>query len=210
MARETKQAVKTELIRVAKLMEAEGMGNSYEGNLSIKDDGLVYITPSGKRKASLTEDMIAVIDENGVQIDGCCKPSSELSMHIEAYNARPDAGAVIHAHAPHLMAFAMCRKPIDFHCSHELLCIFKEIPVAKYGRAGTDQIVADAKELLKKRDMVLLANHGSLQVAKDLETALARLEAAEGMARVFILASSIGTPVDIPDEEVEYWYNKIL
>jgi len=203
-----KNEIKEEIAKYAHMMEAEGFGNSYEGNISIKDGDLVYISPSQTRKSTLQPEQVAVVDFNtGEQIDGPLKYSSELPMHLASYKARPDAGAVIHSHSMYLMAFAMCHKDIDFKISHELLGLFKKIPCAAYGRAGTDDIYKDAVVLLKQYDCVLLANHGSLLVAKNMDTAFARLESAESMARIFTIVNQIGTPVDLPEKEIEFFTN---
>jgi len=205
----TNQKMKEALVKYAHMMEAGGFGNSYEGNISARDGDLVYISPSRTRKATLTADKVAVVDMDGNQVDGPIKPSTELAMHLACYKTRPDAQAVIHSHSLYLNAYAMCHKDIDYPISHEFLALFKKIPCAAYGRAGTDAIYADAVRLLKTYDCVLLANHGSLLVAKTLDSAFARLEAAEGLARIFTVAHQIGTPVALPPEEIEFFLKKI-
>ena len=79
MSREINYDVIREVIRVSKAMEAAQLVNTFEGNLSVMEDGLLYITPARTRKSSLTEDLICVIDENGQQIHGTKKSSSEKS-----------------------------------------------------------------------------------------------------------------------------------
>ena len=74
-----------EVLDVAKRLDAKNLVNTYEGNISAKADGLIYITPTTKNKATLTPDMIAVIDETGKQVSGNCKPTSELIMHTACY-----------------------------------------------------------------------------------------------------------------------------
>ena len=49
MSRTIDYDVIREIIRVAKAMEAAQLVNTYEGNLSIKQDGLLYITPARAR-----------------------------------------------------------------------------------------------------------------------------------------------------------------
>ena len=130
MSRTIDYDVIREIIRVAKAMEAAQLVNTYEGNLSIKQDGLLYITPARTRKSTLTEDLICVIDEEGNQIHGTKKSSSETIMHHNSYELRPDINAVIHCHSPFLTAHAMCHVPIDQKCHPEILFHFKDIPVA--------------------------------------------------------------------------------
>ena len=116
--------LKKEILYYAKLMDEKGMVNTLEGNLSILDreTGKMYITPSGTRKRFLNEDKIAVVNtENGEQIEGTVKRSSEILLHEAALKARPDCNAAAHIHAPYLTAYAYCGKdiklnvPLHFH-----------------------------------------------------------------------------------------------
>ena len=70
-----------EVMAVAKRLDEKTLVNTFEGNISAKVDGKIYITPTTKNKGLLTDDMIAVMDENGNQIHGNCKPTYELPMH---------------------------------------------------------------------------------------------------------------------------------
>ena len=88
--------IKEEIIRVAKWMYDKQMVNAFEGNISVKDGERIYVTPSGKCKGFLTEDMISVVDGNGQVIEGSYTPSSELKMHLACYSLREDITSVIH------------------------------------------------------------------------------------------------------------------
>ena len=121
-----------EIIDIGAKMEENKLVNSAEGNISIKRDGLLYITPSRHSKKTLTNDVIAVIDEDGNQIWGSMKPSSETPMHRAAYGIHEGTNAVIHCHAPYLTAYAICNMPLKFDCHPELICHLKDIPCAPY------------------------------------------------------------------------------
>ncbi len=203
MSREIDYGVIREIIRVAQAMEAAQLVNTYEGNLSVKKDGLLYITPARTRKSTLTEDVICVIDEDGNQIHGTKKSSSETIMHSTTYELRSDVTAVIHCHSPYLTAHAMCHVPIDQKCHPEILFHFKDIPVAPYGKPGTRDIIDAAAPYLANRNLVLLGNHGVLAVGSTLEKAYQRIEAAEKFAKELSIARSLGPVVNIPDSEIE-------
>jgi L-fuculose-phosphate aldolase len=192
-----------EIIRVSKKMEEMGLVNTFEGNLSIHKDNLLYITPARTRKSLLTEELIAVFDENDHQIHGTKKPSSEKIMHRGAYTVREDIKAVIHCHSPYLTAYAICNVPLDYKCHPEILFHFKDIPVAPYGQPGTNAIIDAARPYLANRNVVLLANHGVLAVGSTLEMAYTRVEAAEKFAEIISICRGIGKLIDIPQSEIE-------
>jgi L-fuculose-phosphate aldolase len=81
-------------------MDQKNLVNTYEGNLSIKRDDKILITPSGKSKASLTPEMIAVIDQTG----GSLKDAPLLLEFLlrRRHRLRHDIHATIHSHAPYL------------------------------------------------------------------------------------------------------------
>lgn len=194
--------LKQVIIEVAKTMDQKNLVNTYEGNLSIKHDGKILITPTGKSKASLTPDMIAVVDESGTQIEGKFRFSSEFRMHTAAYRLRPDARAVIHCHAPYLTSFALNNEPIETKAYPEMINLFGKIPVVPYGTPGTDEICAEMGPHITRSKVVLLANHGALAVGIDLYDAFNLTQAAESIAYILTLAHNRGHVKDLTPEQV--------
>lgn len=191
------------LIYIAKQMEESKLVNTFEGNLSVKDNGLLYITPARTRKSILEPEMIAVFDADDNQIHGIKKASSEKLMHQVAYTIRDDIKAVIHCHSPYLTAHAICHVPLNYTCHPEILFHFKDIPVAPYGQPGTTAIIDAAKPLLKNRNLVLLANHGVLALGSNLDRAFQRIEAAEKFAQIASICRTLGPMRDIPQSEID-------
>ena len=196
-----------EVIACARRLDEKGMVNGFEGNISTRHNGLIYITPTGKNKALLTEDMIAVVDEDGNQIGGNCKPTSELPMHRDAYAVRDDIAGVIHTHAPFLTAYALCNMPVETHAYPEMMGNFGRFEVAPYGRPGTDAIFEGAVPILKRRDVCLLGNHGAITVGKSLTDAMNKMEAAESIAKIMCITRVLGKPVDLSDEECAFFFS---
>jgi len=198
-----------EILEVCKRLDQRGLVNAYEGNVSIRRGGFIYITPSGKNKAFLTEEMIAVFKEDTMeQVGGIFPASSEMPLHTNAYKIRPDVHGVIHCHPTMLTAYALCNKPIETKAYPEMLGNFKKIECAPYGRPGTDEIFNVARDYIKKNDIVLLGNHGVIAVGKDVYDAMNKVEAAEAIAKVLFYAEKIGKVVDLPDSEVEMFLAK--
>ena len=193
----------TAVLTVAKRLDEKGILNAVEGNISVKCGDLVYITPSGKNKAFLTEDMVAILDMDGNQVGGSCKASSEYKLHLHAYKARPDVCGVIHAHPTYLTAYALCGKPVRSDAYPELIVVYGSIEVAAYGRPGTDDICKEVAPLLQKEDVILLQNHGALSVGKTVFDAMNALEAAEASARILTIAPQVGKVNDLSKEELD-------
>jgi len=190
-----------DILTVAKRLDAKGILNAVEGNISVRHDDLIYITPSGKNKAFLTEEMIAVLDMDGNQIGGTCKASTEYKLHLHAYKVRSDIRGMVHAHPPYLTAHALCGKPVRSNAYPELIVVYGSIDVAPYGRPGTDDIYRGIGPILQKENVLLLENHGAMAVGNTVFDAMDALEAAEASARILTIAKQVGTPKELPDEE---------
>ncbi len=202
--------LKKEVLYYAKLMDEKGLVNTLEGNLSILDreTGKMYITPSGTRKRFLNEDKIAVVNtENGEQIEGTVKKSSEILLHEAALKARPDCNAAAHIHAPYLTAYAYCGKDIKLKCSTTFSLVFEEIPCLPYGLPGTIHIADGIEDAIKDHDLILLGNHGCIAVGKTLEDAVKIIEAAEEVLKIYHLTKEIGPVRNISDSDLEELYN---
>ena len=194
---------KTELVTYARLAEQKGLVNAYEGNLSILDreEGLLYITPSGTRKLWLDEDMVAVYRaDDMVQLEGL-PGSSEVKLHKAAYDARPDVNGAFHCHAPYLTAFAYLGQDIRMDCSATFLEVgaSKTIPCLPYGRPGTHEIHKGIDEALKNGNMLLCGNHGALAVDTSLEYAFNLMEMIEHAVHIYSIAKQFGEPKSIPE-----------
>ena len=202
----TIQEAKQQIVHFSKRLYTSGMVSVYEGNISMRVGDRFVITPSRTDKFTLSEDMLIEFDADGniLNPNNGKKISSEWKMHAEAYRVRPDLDAIVHCHSPYATAYAMAHKPIIPLGNTEAIAIFKEIPMAPYGRPGTPDIAKGFKELLPKYPAVLLENHGVLTIAADLAEAYSMAEGVEKIARMELLASLLGGEKKLADEEIAF------
>lgn len=175
------------------------------GNVSVRISGTTYfaISPTGIPYEEMHAKDVVVLDMSGAVVTGKRIPSSEWRMHASAYAARPDAGAVVHTHSVFATTFACLREEIP--AVHYLVGFAgKRIPVAPYATYGSEELASHAAEALATGvNAVLLANHGLLAVGADLPAAFGVAEEIELVARIAWQARAIGTPVVLPDGEME-------
>ncbi len=191
-----------QLVMIMQRIYQGGMTTTSGGNLSIIDqNGDIWITPAGIDKGTLTRGDIICVKPDGT-IVGQHRPSSELPFHQSVYRARPDIGAVLHAHPPGLVAFSIARKlpSIDLIPTVRKAC--GELDMAVYALPGSQKLGDNiAQKFAEGKNIVLLENHGVCIGAKDLFAAFMAFETLEYSANLEIVANKVGTPIALPREK---------
>lgn len=118
------------------------------------------------------------------------EPSSDLAIHLAALAARPDVGAVAHAHLPAAMALTLGGEVPDPSALPETALFIPRLPYLPFGEPGSDELAARIAEALTAApgpvaDAVLLERHGAVTVGPDLATAIDRLELVEVLCRTW-------------------------
>ena len=195
---------KSELCEACHLLYQRGYVASNDGNLSLRlDDGRFLITPSGVSKGRITPEMLVVCDGEGRVLEGVRHPSSESPMHWAVYAARPDVGAVVHAHPAAATAFAACRRPLDVPYLTEVVSGLGPIPVAPYALPSTPEVPESILPFVADHNGVLLANHGALTWGTDLWSAFDRMEQLEHTAKIYLNIALLGDGVPLTQQQVE-------
>ncbi|MBI5522126.1 MAG: class II aldolase/adducin family protein [Desulfarculus sp.] len=191
-----------ELVRFARLAARQGYMVASDGNLSLRLDGeRLLITPSGALKARLRPSDILEVDLEGRLLAGQGQPSAELGLHLAAYQAQPQAGAVIHAHPPLATAITLAGQVLMVEALPELLYSLGKVPTVAYATPGSAELARAAAPHLAGQRAVLLARHGTLTTGPDLAGAWALTEKLEHAAGMQIAAASLGGLQTLPPQE---------
>lgn len=182
---------------------ARRMTTTSGGNLSVRGaNGDVWITPAGVDKGRLAAADIVCVSADGA-VRGPHRPSSELPFHRAVYAARPDLGAIVHAHPTGLVAFSISKQVPDTRVFRETHAICGEPAFARYALPGSatlgDRIAA---EFAAGRQSVILENHGVVVAAETLARAFERFETLEFTAQAILRAREIGAPRPLGDAEL--------
>ncbi|WP_324760769.1 class II aldolase/adducin family protein [Haloarcula montana] len=180
------------------------------GNLSARlDEDHIAISPSGVPYEEIAPSDVPVVRTDGTVVEGEIDPSTELPMHLEVYEQRPDVGGVVHTHSPYATTFASLGEAIP--ASHYLLAFTgTEVPVAEYETHATQALGDAAVEALgDSYNATLLRNHGVLTADDSLEDAYTVALMVEYCARIHHQACAIGEPEILPDEEIDRLRGKL-
>lgn len=189
MTEETK--LREEMCLLAKSLFDRGLTGGSTGNISARTpDGGLLVSPTGTSFGRLDPARLSRFDANGTLIDGD-KPTKEMPLHSAFYETRNKTGAVVHLHSCHSVAWSLMPE-VD---EDNFLPPLTPYAIMKLGKVKLlpffipgDPAMGDAvRGLAGKRSAVMLANHGPVVAAKDVESACNAIEELEDTARLAIL-----------------------
>jgi len=198
------QAERQTIVKFGQKMITSQLTTGAGGNLSIFDraSGRVAISPSGIEYFDLQPEDVVIIDLDGQVVEGRYTPSSELGFHLALYRQRPDVNAVLHTHSVYATTIACLGWEIP--AVHYLVGFSgHKVPLAPYATFGTSELADNVAASIGDYNALLLANHGLIAVGTDLGRAFNTAEEIELVARIYYQAESVGTPVILPEEEME-------
>lgn len=188
-------AVQAELIGIARAMADAGLGVGTSGNVSIRaGGGSFWITPTGMDYRQLSPADIPLVHPDG-RHEGSRRPSSEWRMHRDVYAARPEVGAILHAHPPFAVSIACARR--DLPPFHYMIARFggDTVRCAGYAVFGSQELSDAVVRALAGRTACLLANHGMLVCAREPARVLGAAIELEELCEQYWRTCQLGEPV---------------
>lgn len=160
------------------------------GNLSVRIEQDIWISPTGCRLKGLTPEVLARINENGERLNGNA-PSKEYPFHLAAYAVRPDVRAIVHLHSTYSVALSCIEKldpnePLPAITPYYFMRV-APIGIVPYIRPGSAELGKVVGEGAKAHDCILLRNHGLIALGSTMSEAVDRAEELEETARLFFL-----------------------
>ncbi len=188
---------------VARLFHAGVMSHSGHANLSTRLSPEQILLTTGGFVEGLTPGALAVVQMDGTVVEGTLDPANAeiVAMHTRVYQARPDVGAIIHTHSPHLLAFALANQPLPDR--YEALLRFGQaeaVPVAPWAPRGTERSVGAIVDLVTAHPQtlaVLLGNHGVLVLGPSPDAAVSLVVVLEEAAEAELRAIALGGARDL-------------
>lgn len=191
-----------ELVRLARAAEERGLNRGSSGNLSVRTDAGMLITPSAVPYRRMGPEELVPLALDGTVLEGDGTPSTEWRIHAGVYRSRPEIGAVLHAHPPYSTTLACLHRGIP--AFHYLVGLAggDSIRCARYATFGTAELADRVVEALEGRTACLMANHGLTAVGATGEAALAMAADVEELAAAYWRAIQVEEPPTLSAEEM--------
>ena len=186
------------------------------GNVSVRVGATHAVVTAGgvpyDKLSAADHPVIDLRDGAVVAAFGGRLPTSEIALHVAILRARPavraaadadaaDAAldavdAIVHTHSRHAAAFSVARIDLPFVLNENIGPRTERVLVtAPYAPPGSTDLGATTLATLDRQPgsrACLLANHGVVAVARDLDTAYLIAAQVEWLAEVTYLARTLG------------------
>lgn len=202
--------LREKICEIGRLMRQYNYAEGTSGNISARlDSERILCTPSGLAKGHMTPDQLIVVNMDGEKIgphnpaNRDLRPTSEILMHLECYRQRSDVNGVVHAHPPTAVALTCVGVSLEQCILPEVVIMLGLVPTAPYATPCGAEDRDSVCELIADHDAIMLANHGSLTLGRDVWTAYLRLEVLEHFANVLYRTHQLGGAKPLPFDEVD-------
>lgn len=184
-----------------------GFTASHGGNLSVKSDNLIFITPTKVPKDEITPEDIVIVDDHNkiLYAKPGRKPTGELPMHSHIYNLRPDLHSIVHAHPPFLTGFSIARSKILARPLLPEPCIeLGPILSIPYVEPVSEDLARAFEQVVDYSNAWLMENHGiTVASAEGISRTFGLLQMAEAMAQSVSVALACSGIQEISEQEIE-------
>ncbi|HTR57923.1 MAG TPA: class II aldolase/adducin family protein [Casimicrobiaceae bacterium] len=175
-----------------RIIERFGLSKAF-GHASARIPGTdTFLMPTRRSPSFADEKKLLVLDTSGKVLAGNGAANSELWIHARIYAARPDVGAVVHAHPPASVCLSQVGEPHRIVHNHGGAFIDG---VAEYERIGlirTHELGDALAHCLGSRIAVMMRGHGITTAAADVRQATVAalyLEESAGLQLAMLAAA---------------------
>ena len=173
---------------------------STQGTFSQRLEGDSFvITPYREDRRHLEERDLVRID--GGHREAGKTPSRSVILHREIYRQQPHVEAIIIAHPPSIMAFAVTQAPFDSRLIPESYIMLRQVARLPFGATFLEP-ERTAAVFAKDTPLALVQNDCVVVTGASLIQAFDRLEVAEYSAKAIIACRSLGAQVMIDAAQV--------
>ena len=188
-------ALRDQMCLLAQSLFDRGLTHGSTGNISARtEDGGLLVSPTGTSFGRLDPARLSRFDAQGRLISGD-KPTKEMPLHTAFYDTRQSAGAVVHLHSCHSVAWSMMPDADEDNFLPPMtpyaIMQLGKVKLLPFFLPGDPAMGEAVRGLAGKRSAVMLANHGPVVAGKTVEAACNAIEELEATARLAMLMRGI-------------------
>lgn len=191
-----------ELIDCARQMERHGLVVLSGGNVSRRmEDGNFLVTPSAMSYDTMLPEDIVLVDANGNTVEGCRRPTSDLTAVLYIFRHMPEVNVVLHTHQPKAVALSLVADKLPVISTTMVDELHAEVAVAPFTISSDEGMGISTVEYAGDALAVILKQHGIMAYGKSIEQALSAAIYLEESCGVYLSALAAGREIAVLTEE---------
>jgi ribulose-5-phosphate 4-epimerase/fuculose-1-phosphate aldolase len=183
-------AARDRIAMMGKSLFDRGYGCGSSGNISVRLDDGILISPTNSSLGRLDPARISKLGLDGSVLGGD-KPSKEAFLHLAMYGERPEMTSVVHLHSTHSVAVSTLEEldPEDLLPPITAYYVMRvgRLPLVPYFPPGDAGLAEAVRKVAKHAHAMLLANHGPVVAGKSLDDAVYAAEELEETAKLYLM-----------------------
>jgi L-fuculose-phosphate aldolase len=208
MNMDVKPDAKQQLVDCIRMLERSDIID-YNGHCSVRLDAQRFLINMGScQRSALTVADLCIVDLEANQLEGRAAAPLERHLHCGIYRARPEVGAIVHAHPKWSTFLTMTGheyQPVYAQGSLVYPVPLLDSPNSINTRAMAERLAA----ALGERPAALMKSHGAVTVGRDIVEAFVLANYMEENAYRQYMALQIGKPYAFTAEEIALCREKL-
>ena len=176
------------IFRAGREAAGRGLMRCSSGNLSWRVDAdRMLVTATRSWASRLTADDVVLLRiSDGAVLKGR-KPTIEVAFHAGILRARPDIDVVMHFQTTYATALA-CQEAerVNYHVIPEIPFYIGSVGHVPFLTPGSQELADAVVEVMREHDLAVMANHGQVTVARNLDHAIQNAEFFELACQIIV------------------------
>lgn len=164
------------------------------GNVSLRINDHVLVTPSGMIYQELVPEDIVVVNLDGTIVEGERRPSVDTVAILYIYNNMPEVKSVIHTHQVYATAVGLISDTLPAVVTTLVNATLGPVTVAPFSSAASLDMGIETVKHLNGMRAVILKQHGVITVGSTIKEALYAAVYMEDAAKTYLVARAVSEP----------------
>ena len=184
-------------VRACREAAQRGLMRCSSGNLSWRVDAeRMLVTATRSWAGRLTaDDVVLMRIADGTVLEGR-DPTIEVAFHAGILRARPDIDVVMHFQTTYATMLA-CQdaERINYFVIPEIPVYIGSIGHVPFRTPGSSELAEAVIDAMREHDLAIMANHGQVTVARDLDSAIQNAEFFELACQIIVQSGNDVRPL---------------
>ena len=179
-----------------------GLGPTSAASLAVRHAPGLLVTPADAAEGPLAPHDVVQLDAEGCFAAGH-RPAAEWRLHQTLLAGRGDIAAVLQCQSPAATALACLEERLPAFHPRVAIADGHDVPIAAYAGFATAELGARVLDVVGHRRACLMAHHGLVVLAGDVDGAVRLAREVEALCGVYLAARAVREPPLVSAAEMD-------